>query len=336
MRAEQEKCEWTRKVRVEWRVESEECHSPLSTGFLRALQKGMAALREALRSQRARALCISGAALITAVLAVPTTPPPATTGIGQAIAEAPVRIVAAVEKAMNEKYLGFDTNIYPGDRTMKIWADDGTYDWVGFYLPAPCHKDASWSGKRDTLIKMGWGLAVVYVGQQIWTNGKKPKKGATCANAFVTGPRGEAEGRDAITRVRDQGFPPGTVIFLDIERMDRIPASMKAYYTSWTKTVVTDGRYRVGYYAHTDNAAEIFRDVRSVLVAAGDTTEPPFWIAGRTKIFDTDKMPHEVGHAFAEVWQGLLDVTRSHAGIRLPIDVNVSGSRSPSEVNSSP
>jgi hypothetical protein len=281
-------------------------------------------------------LGLTGAAAITAVLAVPTVQAPPTTGFGQAIAEAPVRLAAAVEQAVNEQYLGFDTNIYPGDRTMKIWADDGTYDWVGFYLPAPCHKDDSWSGKRDTLLRMGWGLAVVYVGQQVWTTKKRPKKGATCANSFVTASRGAADGRDAIGRVIAEGFPHGTVIFLDIERMERIPASMKAYYTSWTRTVVADGRYRVGYYAHADNAAEIFRDVKTVLTAAGDTTEPPFWIAGRTKIFDTDKMPTDVGHAFAEVWQGLLDVTRTHSGIRLPIDVNVSGSRSPSEVNASP
>ena len=279
---------------------------------------------------------LTGAALITAVLAVPVAQEPPTTGLGKAIAEAPVRLAAAVEQAMNEQYLGFDTNIYPGDRTMRIWADDGTYDWVGFYLPAPCHKDDSWSGKRDTLLDMRWGLAVVYVGQQVWTTKKKPKKGATCANAFRTASRGTMEGHDAIARVIHEGFPHGTVIFLDIERMDRIPASMKAYYQAWTRAVVQDGRYRVGYYTHADNAAEIFRDVKSVLMAAGDTTEPPFWIAGRTKIFDTDKMPTDVGHAFAEVWQGLLDVTRTHSGIRLPIDVNVSGSRSPSEVNASP
>lgn len=287
-------------------------------------------------SPRIRALLLSGAALITAVLAVPVAQAPPTNGLGQTLAEAPVRLAAAIEAATNEQYLGFDTNLYPGDRTMKIWAEDGTYDWVGFYLPAPCHKDRSWSGKRDTLLNMGWGLAVVYVGQQVWKTSKKPKKGATCSNAFVTGGRGVIEGRDAIGRVMAEGFPRGTVIFLDIERMDRIPASMKAYYTSWTKTVLEDGRYRVGYYTHHDNAAEIFRDVKAVFVAAGDTTEPPFWIAGRTKIFDTDKMPTDVGHAFAEVWQGLLDVTRTHAGIRLPIDVNVSGSRSPSEVNASP
>jgi hypothetical protein len=293
-------------------------------------------LRDAVRSARVRALGLSGAALITAVLAVPVAQEPPTTGFGETLAEAPVRLAAAVERALDEKYLGFDTNIYPGDRTMKIWADEGTYDWVGYYLPAPCHRDDSWSGKRDTLISMGWGLAVVYVGQQVWKTSKKPKKGATCSNAFVTGSRGAKEGRDAIARVMAEGFPHGTVIFLDIERMDRITASMKSYYKTWTQTVLDDGRYRVGYYTHADNAAEIFGDVKTVFAARGDTTEPPFWIAGRTKIFDTDKMPTDVGHAFAEVWQGLLDVTRTHAGIRLPIDVNVSGSRSPSEVNASP
>ncbi len=274
--------------------------------------------------------------MITAVLAVPIAQSPPTTGFGETLAEAPVRLAAAVERAVDEQYLGFDTNIYPGNRTMKIWADEGTYDWVGYYLPAPCHRDRTWSGKRDTLLNMGWGLAVVYVGQQVWKTSRKPKKGATCSNSFVSGSRGVSEGHDAIAKVIAEGFPRGTVIFLDIERMDRIPASMKAYYKAWTKTVIDDGRYRVGYYTHNDNAAEIFSDVKSVLVAAGDTTEPPFWIAGRTKIFDTDKMPTDVGHAFAEVWQGLLDVTRTHAGIRLPIDVNVSGSRSPSEVNASP
>jgi hypothetical protein len=280
---------------------------------------------------------LSGAALITAVLAVPSVQAPPTSGFGQTIAEAPVRLAAAVEQAMNEKYLGFDTNIYPGDRTMKIWADDGTYDWVGFYLPAPCHKDASWSGKRDTLLNMGWGLAVVYVGQQVWSTRKKSKPGSTCSNKFVTASRGASEGRDAIARVVAEGFPHGTVIFLDIERMDRISPAMKAYYTTWTRTVLEDGRYRAGYYTHADNAAEIFKDVKAVFMAQSDTTDPPFWIAGRTKIFDPGNSdPTDVGHAFAEVWQGLLDVTRTHSGIRLPIDVNVSGSRSPSTINASP
>lgn len=295
----------------------------------------MSMFRAWFQADRTRSLLVSGLALITAVLAVPSNLT-STTGLGDTISEAPVRLIAAVERIAEDRYLGFDTNIYPGDRTMKIWADDGTYDWVGYYLPAPCHKDTSWSGKRDTLINMGWGLAVVYVGQQVWKTSQKTKKGSTCSNAFISGNRGVAEGHDAIGRIIAEGFPHGSVIFLDIERMDTITPAMRAYYTAWTKTVLDDGRYRAGYYTHVDNAAEIYSDVKAVFAAASDSTEPPFWIAGRTKIFDTDKRPTDVGHAFAEVWQGLLDVTRMHSGIRLPVDINVSGSRSPSDVNSSP
>jgi hypothetical protein len=291
---------------------------------------------ELFESPRVRALALTGAALITAVLAVPVAQEGPTTGFGETITEAPVRLAKAVERAVDQQYLGFDTNIYPGDRTMAIWAHDGTYDWVGYYLPAPCHKDDSWSGKRDTLINMGWGLAVVYVGQQVWKTSKKAKPGATCSNSFISSGRGAAEGHDAIARVIAEGFPHGTVIFLDIERMDAIPEKMKGYYRAWTQTVLDDGRYRVGYYTHVDNAEEIYQDVKSIFLAKGDTTHPPFWIAGRTKIFTVDKMPTDVGHTFAAVWQGLLDVTRTHRGIKLPVDINVSGSRSPSEVNASP
>jgi len=74
------------------------------------------------------------------------------------------------------RYVGFDTHTYPGTPVMRAWkeAPGAPYSWVGFYLPSPCHANASWSGKRDTLQKMGWGLAVVYVGQQTW--GKTPRR----------------------------------------------------------------------------------------------------------------------------------------------------------------
>src|SRR4051794_32623815 len=62
---------------------------------------------------------------------------------------------------------GFDTSIYPGDATMSAWRQPSSpYEWVGYYLQAPCHRDASWMGKRSTLTAMGWGLAVLFVGQQ--------------------------------------------------------------------------------------------------------------------------------------------------------------------------
>ena len=78
-------------------------------------------------------------------------------------------VVETVASSITGKgHLGFDTGIYPGDETMRVWRATAPYKWVGYYLPAPCRRDASWAGKRQTLSAMGWGLAVLYVGQQTW------------------------------------------------------------------------------------------------------------------------------------------------------------------------
>ena len=279
---------------------------------------------------RTTGILVSGAALLTAVLAIPAVQQSPVGVVATTVAEAPAQIAKSVEQVIDQQYVGFDTNIYPGDRAMTVWAKDGTYDWVGFYLEAPCHHDDSWSGKRDTLSKMGWGVAVVYVGQQVWRTTKKQKRGSNCATSFLTAANGARDGADAIAKVSKEGFAQGSIIFLDIERMDRIPASMRAYYTAWTKAVLTSGKYRPGFYAHTDNAKEIHDDVKNVFASLGDPSDPPFWIAGNTRVFSTDKVPTDVGHTFAAVWQGILDVTRTHAGVRLPIDINVASVRSPS------
>jgi len=284
------------------------------------------------------------------------------------IAEGPAKAMTnAVENiasaATGESYVGFDTNTYPGDNAMDAWRRSGQYEWVGYYLPAaPCHKETSWAGKRQRLVEAGWGLAVVYVGQQTWgkaltpakspkaTTSKKSKSktpasrgmsrksatpvakpGETCSVSFVNGGRGAVDAADAIARTEREGFEKGTVIFLDIERMETIPPLMRDYYREWTKTVLADGRYRPGYYAHTHNAQAIYTDIRELFSAAGIKGEPPFWIAGSSD-FDTEKHPTDVGHSFAAVWQGLLDVVRTHNGVKLPVDISVSAVPSPSAV----
>jgi hypothetical protein len=270
------------------------------------------------------------------------------------------------------KHLGFDTYAYPGDDAMLAWRhDDVPYEWVGYYLPsAPCHKGESWSGKRETLSDMGWGMAVIYVGQQVWSgtprqrvvktkwvtktvkqtrrvNGKRvvrnvrkkvpvrvvsyaaAKPGQSCSTHLVSAARGRKDADDAVQRARKEGFPAGTVVFLDIERMDNTPKAMREYNKAWTRRIIEHGVYRPGYYVHTHNANLIYRDVASVFIDAGKLEEPAFWIAsGRG--FSEDKEPHEVGHEFASVWQGLLDVVQTHNGVKLPIDVNVSAVPSPS------
>ena len=270
------------------------------------------------------------------------------------------------------RHLGFDTYAYPGDKAMLAWRHEAVpYEWVGYYLPsAPCHKGESWSGKRERLEQMGWGMAVIYVGQQVWSGtprqrivrtkwvtksvrqtrrvkGKRvvrrvrkkvPVKvvsyaraqpGQSCSTHLVSAARGQKDADDAIKRASSEGFPAGTVVFLDIERMERTPKAMREYYKAWTKRMLETRTYRPGYYVHTHNANLIYRDVASVFIDAGKLEDPPFWIAsGRG--FSEDKEPHEVGHDFAKVWQGVLDVVQTHNGVKLPIDINVAAVPSPS------
>jgi hypothetical protein len=274
-------------------------------------------------------------------------------------------------------YPGFDTSVYPGDETMRGWFATGLYRWVGFYLPSPCHKDASWSGKRQLLKDMGWGLAVVYVGQQTWGTEiarpaaaprKRPAKRAhtpatarprakktsfhmitsrpplppgprgeqgtpgECRSTMVSGEQGRLEGDHAIRIARNEGFPKGTVIFLDVERMETVPQRMRDYYRAWVQRLLEDGTYRPAIYAHTHNAKLIHEDVRAVYDAAGKQAENPhFWIAS-TRAFSLDKAPSDVGHAFATIWQGVIDKQQQHAGRKLLIDVNIATTPSPSIV----
>jgi hypothetical protein len=240
------------------------------------------------------------------------------------------------------KVMGFDTHTYPGDRTMRAWksAPGAPYRWVGYYLPAPCHRDRSWSGKRQTLVDMGWGLAVVYVGQQTW--GRTPrrltpkrlaahrKSGASCNADFVSADRGLAEGRDAVEVAEREGFPERSVIFLDIERMEKMPKAMRDYYRAWSRHLLADGRYRPGVYVHAHNAQAVYDDVKAEFLAAGLAEEPRMWIA-TARGFEEGKAPQDVGFAFAGVWQGMIDVARTVADIELPLDINVSTWTSPSE-----
>jgi hypothetical protein len=248
------------------------------------------------------------------------------------------------DEAQAGHFLGFDTHTYPGDAKMRAWrnAPDAPYHWVGYYLPAaPCHKGVSWRGKRDTLVKMGWGIAVVYVGQQTWNRSLRTltpaqlatqkRKGVTCNADYLNASRGIEEGLDAVRKTEAEGFPKGTVIFLDIERMERMPQRMRDYYSAWAATVLRDGRYRPGVYVHSHNAQMVYDDVKGVFAAAGSDEEPRFWVAsGRD--FSPDKKPEEVGHDFAGMWQGVIDVVRRVADVALPIDINVSNWQSPSDV----
>src|SRR5262245_2185189 len=241
-------------------------------------------------------------------------------------------VVPSVRDQAGSTYVGFDTNKYPGDAAMNAWKKSGKYDWVGYYLEAPCHSDDSWSGKRVRLTQNGWGLAVIYVGQQTW--GKSipltSSTGNDCSTKLVNAAQGKVDARHAIDMAKREGFDQGTVIFLDVEAMSAVPRGMRDYYTSWARTLLADGRYLPGIYSHTKNAEQIYDDVKAVYKQAGRAGDPPFWIAS-TRGFSEAADPTDVGHTFADMWQGKLDITRTHGGVKLPVDISVAAVSSPSE-----
>lgn len=307
----------------------------------------------------------------------------------EAVAEAGTVVASAAGVSgvdRSGRHLGFDTYQYPGDHVMRAWHASGSpYEWVGFYLPeAPCHKGRSWSGKRERLLEMGWGLAVIYVGQQTWgstpsdyyTTYKKKtryvtvkkrvkqryKSGGKWRTRYVTRPvrqkrvttipvrtrfnpdkysldecnrnlpsaaRGAMEGRDAIATTLAEGFPDGTVIYLDLEYMPHVPQRYRDYYIAWTKEVLADGRFTPGYYVHKSNAELIHQDVVQAFAAAARRDAPNFWVAGG-KDFHHERRPQEIGLPFATAWQGKLDIEELWSGYKLPIDVNVAATPSPS------
>jgi len=303
---------------------------------------------EAIRSVIRKSVRVAAAAfaVVSAACAgTPTEPTSPIAKVAASVAQAAAAVTGQESPMANDfekgHYVGFDTHTYPGTVVMKAWkeAPGAPYSWVGYYLPSPCHANASWTGKRDTLQQMGWGVAVVYVGQQTW--GKTPRKltqnladalrkRSPCSTDLISAEEGVRNADDAVERASNEGFRPGTIVFLDLERMEKIPPAMRDYYRAWVARMLATDKYQPGIYTHAHNAEAIFADVLDAFKAAGDTTTPRFWIAGG-KGFDEGRAPQDVGFVFAGVWQGIIDVARSVADLKLPIDINVAAWKSPSE-----
>ena len=266
-------------------------------------------------------------------------------------AAAPAGVPTGPRPATRAGFPGFDTSLYPGDQALRTWRRASPYGWVGYYLPAPCHRDVSWSGKREALIGMGWGTAVLYVGQQDWTqtanrvvpatpsDSAQPQPPAqpqsqaqtqpACSSVLLTGAQGAIEGADAAAKTASEGFPSGSVIYLDVERVQTVSPALLDYIRAWTERVIGDGRYVPGIYCHRYNADAINAAVRAVYAAAGKTTQPPFWITSSAG-YSLDLAPTGIGLPYANVWQGVLHTNETYDGVTLTVDSNVADSRSPS------
>jgi hypothetical protein len=142
----------------------------------------------------------------------------------------------ATSTSSQTAHLGFDRDIYPGDAAFPVLRK--TFAFTSFWLsPPPGEKVTTWLGKRDLLRKDGFGFLVLYRGR----DSREFKKA-------VDGPaKGALDAQSAATAAKKQGFPSGTIIFLDIEEGGRLPAVYHAYLHAWVDVLLKNG-YRAGVY----------------------------------------------------------------------------------------
>lgn len=260
-------------------------------------------------------------------------------------------------------YAGFDISGYPGDAAMQAWKyPTSPFTWVGYYLPAPCHRDTTWSGTRATLASMGWGTAAIYVGQQDWTQilmripdshmaaltpgehtplseraladiapGAAPLDATSpsCSSSLLTIPEGTSEATDAANKMAANGYATQSVVFLDVEYVRNVSPELLAYYRAWLTGILADGRYRAGVYMSKTNAQTLHDAAVDVYKTAGRPDTPVFWIAGSNG-FTTSSNPTDIGISYASVWQGLFDASRFYGGWSLTIDLDVASTANPS------
>ena len=180
-------------------------------------------------------------------------------------------------------YLGFDANEYPGDALLPGLRKQ--FSFAGFWLTNPPGADHNtWVGKRNILLRNGFGFLVVANGRldkEILQSQKSRK-----AAAAVLGLQDAAA---AVASARREGFPPHTVLFLDQEEGGGMLPEQATYLLAWTEAIARTA-YRPGVYASGQpvpngkggNGKSVtittIQDLRQ-RVAAGHLHEIEFWVA---------------------------------------------------------
>ena len=195
-------------------------------------------------------------------------------------------------------YLGFDRNDYPGDANLKSLHQ--TFAYTGYWLNNPPGASSnSWTGHRAAVESAGFGFLVLF-------NGRLYADLKTVANAKKLG---QADASKAVASAQREGFPRGTIIFLDQEQGGRMLPEQKAYIYAWVDGVTAAG-FRVGIYCSgipspDDNNVVTAEDIRQ---NAG-SRQITYWAINDACppspgcMLQHPPAPAQSGVNFAEVWQ---------------------------------
>lgn len=223
----------------------------------------------------------------------------------------------------SQAFLGFDRNDYPGDANLPALRK--TFSYTGYWLNAPPGEtSSSWLGKRHAIQAAGLGFLVLFNGRtdaQIRANGKADELGRSDSEA-------------AVRLAHQEGFPRGTVIFLDQEEGGRLLPEQRQYLHAWADGVTSSG-FRAGVYC---SGISFTEGTGEVVVTAEDIHTHA---AGRPIVYwvSNDKcppspgcaLPKEVpvpsssGIAFADVWQYAQSPKRTSMANGCPANYNPDG-----------
>jgi hypothetical protein len=176
----------------------------------------------------------------------------------------------------NTGYVGFDSNDYPGDDALPALRRH--FAFAGYWLTnPPGASQNSWTGKREVLVRSGFGFLVLANGRLEAEIGKSKRSGTTPAAL------GEKDAAAATAAARRENFPPRTIIFLDQEEGGRLTADQSAYLFGWTEAVARSS-YLPGVYASGqavgDGPGETITTVQDIReqVAARHLHEIAVWV----------------------------------------------------------
>lgn len=188
-------------------------------------------------------------------------------------------------------FAGFDSSEFPGVAEMAWLKNNTNAVWCGYYLgPAPSHRSASWMGQRTMLKDAGWGLAPLYVGQQI--NGP--------GSHIVNGSQGTIDGSNAVRLLKADGFVKDTCVYLDLEDGPPFAQPRTDYVASWVDAVMAAG-FQTGVYcshAFASNVHSLRPGLRVWAFKVDTTSEHPF---PGTNF--PDMHPAGSGYPGAYIWQ---------------------------------
>jgi hypothetical protein len=210
-------------------------------------------------------------------------------------------VIASPQSTQQEYFLGFDRNDYPGDDAMKLLRKE--FAFTSYWLSNPPQtKSNSWTGKREFLRSLGYGFLPLFNGP---TSGELRDEKYTLK-------RVADDVQSAAAAARREGFPRGSVIFLDVEEGGRLPSTYATYLKHWALGLAQLG-FRAGVYC---SAIPVDEGEGLSLITADfirdqiKPTELIYWVFNDAcppspgcATPQTLPSPEKSGVAYAQVWQ---------------------------------